>query len=86
MKSVSMNYLKVQVIFFRDHENQYDFLLVDEAHRLQEKSGIHYNIGENQIKEIIHASLASVFFVDENQMVTLKDIGSIANIKYFAKI
>ena len=72
--------------FFRDHENQYDFLLVDEAHRLQEKSGIHYNIGENQIKEIIHASLASVFFVDENQMVTLKDIGSVANIKYFAKI
>ena len=63
--------------FFRDRENQYDFLLVDEAHRLQEKSGIHYNIGENQIKEIIHASKLSVFFIDERQIVTLKDIGTI---------
>ena len=71
--------------FFFDPENKYDFLLVDEAHRLQEKSGIHNNIGENQIKEIIHASRTSVFFVDEQQMITLKDIGTIANIKYYAK-
>ena len=70
--------------FFRDRENQYDFLLVDEAHRLQEKSGIHYNIGENQIKEIIHASKLSVFFIDERQIVTLKDIGTIQNISFFA--
>ena len=60
-------------------------MLVDEAHRLQEKSGIHNNIGENQIKEIIHASRSTVFFVDEQQMITLKDIGTIANIKYYAK-
>ena len=71
--------------FFFDPENKYDFLLVDEAHRLQEKSGIHNNIGENQIKEIIHASRSTVFFVDEQQMITLKDIGTIANIKYYAK-
>ena len=71
--------------FFFDRENKYDFLLVDEAHRLQEKSGIHNNICENQIKEIIHTSKLSVFFVDEQQMITLKDIGTIANIKYFAK-
>lgn len=71
--------------FFFDPENKYDFLLVDEAHRLQEKSGIHNNIGENQIKEIIHASRASIFFVDEQQMITLKDIGTISNIKYYAK-
>ena len=70
--------------FFFDYENKYDFLLVDEAHRLQEKSGIHNNIGENQIKEIIYASKTSVFFIDEKQMVTLKDIGTIANIKHFA--
>ena len=30
-------------------------LLADEAHRLNEKSGMFQNIGENQIKEIIHA-------------------------------
>lgn len=70
--------------FFRDKKNKYDFLLVDEAHRLQEKSGLHSNIGENQIKEIIHASRFSVFFIDEAQAITLKDIGTISNIKKFA--
>lgn len=71
--------------FFRDKLNKYDFLLIDEAHRLQEKSGLHGNIGENQIKEIINASRLSVFFVDEKQIITLKDIGSLANIKLWAK-
>lgn len=31
----------------------------DEAHRLNEKSGMFHNLGENQIKEIIHAALCS---------------------------
>lgn len=70
--------------FFLNKENKYDFLLVDEAQRLQEKSGVHNNVGENQIKEIINAAKLSVFFIDEAQTVTLRDIGSIANIKYFA--
>lgn len=72
--------------FFRDNENKYDFLLIDEAHRLHEKSGIHNNVGENQIKEIIHASKCSVFFIDEKQRITLKDIGSIESIQYYAKM
>lgn len=71
--------------FFRDKTNKYDFLLVDEAHRLQEKSGLHGNIGENQIKEIINASRLSVFFIDEKQIIALKDIGSLINIKMYAK-
>ena len=57
---------------------------MDEAHRLQEKSGVHNNIGENQIKEIINAARLSVFFVDEKQIITIRDIGTINNIKYFA--
>lgn len=65
--------------------NQFDCLLIDEAHRLNEKSGIYSNVGENQIKELINASLVSVFFIDENQKVTLKDIGSIDQIKYWAE-
>ena len=32
---------------------QMDVLVVDEAHRLNEKSGLYSNQGENQIKEII---------------------------------
>lgn len=71
--------------FFKERFNKYDFLLVDEAHRLQEKSGIRNKLGENQIKEIIGASKCSIFFIDEHQAITLKDIGSISNITYFAK-
>ena len=42
------------------------------------------NLGENQIKEIIHASKVSVFFIDEDQIVTTSDVGSIDLIKQFA--
>lgn len=59
-------------------------LLADEAHRLNEKSGMFQNMGENQVKEIIHAAICSVFFIDESQRVTLADIGSIAEIEKWA--
>ena len=61
-------------------------LLVDEAHRLNEKSGMFRNKGENQIKEIIHAAGCSVFFIDESQRVTMEDIGSIDEIRKWAEI
>ena len=64
--------------------NALDTVLVDEAHRLNEKSGVYKNLGENQIKEIIHAAKCSVFFIDEEQRVTLSDIGSIQEIKRWA--
>ena len=66
--------------------NYFDCLIVDEAHRLNAKSGMFQNLGENQIKEIIHASKVSVFFIDENQVVTTSDIGSIDLIKHYAQI
>lgn len=62
----------------------FDALIVDEAHRLNEKSGLFSNLGENQIKEIISASKFSVFFLDENQRVTLHDIGTLEGIKSWA--
>ncbi len=62
-----------------------DTLICDEAHRANEKSGMYSNLGENQIKEMIHASKCSVFFIDESQRVTTKDIGSIAEIEKWAK-
>jgi len=62
-----------------------DALVVDEAHRLNEKSGLYRNLGENQIKEIIQASRFSVFFVDESQRVTIDDIGTVADIRAFAE-
>ena len=66
--------------------NVFDCLIVDEAHRLNEKSGMFKNKGENQIKEIINASKVSVFFIDENQIVTASDIGSVAEIKKWANV
>ncbi|MCB9313000.1 MAG: DUF2075 domain-containing protein [Lewinellaceae bacterium] len=63
----------------------FDALVVDEAHRLNEKSGMYQNMGENQIKEIIHAAACSVFFIDEDQRVTLKDIGSKEEIRRWAR-
>ena len=65
--------------------NMIDTIICDEAHRLNEKSGMFHNLGQNQIKEIINASWCSVFFVDESQRVTLSDIGSVAEIKKWAK-
>ncbi|MBP2243132.1 DUF2075 family protein/predicted ATPase [Cytobacillus eiseniae] len=65
--------------------NEIDVLIVDEAHRLNEKSGMFQNLGENQVKEVIHTSHMSIFFIDENQRVTLKDIGSVELIKRYAK-
>lgn len=64
--------------------NVFDTLIVDEAHRLNERSGLYGNLGENQIKEIINTSRSSVFFIDEDQRVTLDDIGTIKEIKKWA--
>jgi uncharacterized protein len=61
--------------YYKCKPNDFDALIVDEAHRLNEKSGLYGVDGENQIKEIIQAAKCSVFFIDEDQKVTLKDIG-----------
>lgn len=66
-------------------ENAFDVLLVDEAHRLNERSGLYRNMGENQVKEIIRSSRLSVFFIDEDQGVTLDDIGTVDVIRGFAR-
>jgi len=63
----------------------FDALIVDEAHRLNEKSGLFKHLGENQILEIMRASKFSVFFLDEDQRVTLDDIGEKAEIRRWAE-
>lgn len=65
--------------------NIFDTLIVDEAHRLNEKSGLYANLGENQVKELIAAAKCTVFFIDEDQRVTLNDIGSKEAIRGFAE-
>ena len=70
--------------FTEADKNEVNVLVVDEAHRLNAKSGMFQNLGENQIKEIINAANFSIFFIDEDQKVTLKDIGSVDEIKKYA--
>ena len=84
-KSSIDNMFKGSGNFTEAPNNMAGTLIVDEAHRLNEKSGMFHNLGENQIKEIIHASLCSVFFIDEEQRVTMDDIGSIDQIKRWAR-
>lgn len=86
MKKTRINNLfKGSGSFVDEISNRFDALIVDEAHRLNKKSGLFQNLGENQIKEIINASKFSVFFIDESQRVTLKDNGSIDEINKYIK-
>jgi len=85
-KSWVNNLFKGSGSYINSERNQYDALLVDEAHRLNEKSGMFSNLGENQIKEIINAARCSVFFLDENQRVTMKDIGTESEISRWAVV
>lgn len=62
--------------FYDVGANTFDSLIVDEAHRLNAKSGLFSHLGENQVKELINAAKFTVFFVDEDQRITLKDIGT----------
>jgi len=61
----------------------YDVLIVDEAHRLKLRSQYSKG-GTNQIRELIEAARTTVFFIDEAQKVTWKDIGEIDAIRSFA--
>ena len=75
------NLFKTSSAYTAIDEDIFDVLIVDEAHCLTEKSGLFNNYGENQIKEIIHSSKSSIFFIDERQQVHLNDIGTISEIK-----
>lgn len=79
------NFFSGSGAFIDTEPNTFDALIVDEAHRLNEKSGLYGNVGENQIKELIESAKCSIFFIDEDQRVTLSDIGSKQAIRAFAK-
>ena len=68
--------------FWNAPANLLDCIIVDEAHRLKKKSAIFH--GENQVKELINAGRVTVFFIDEDQKITTKDIGSKDEIRKWA--
>ena len=61
--------------FMTAEADSHDVLIVDEAHRLNEKSGLYRNQGEHQVKELMQAARCSIFFVDDDQVVTVDDVG-----------
>lgn len=85
-KSSIDNMFKGSGAYVEAPRNAVGVVLADEAHRLNEKSGLYGNQGINQIHEIIHAARLSVFFIDECQRVTVKDIGSVGEIKRWAAV
>ncbi|MDO4178627.1 MAG: DUF2075 domain-containing protein [Phascolarctobacterium sp.] len=74
---------KASDFFWDKPKNLLDCVIVDEAHRLKKKSQIFH--GENQVKELINAARVSVFFIDEDQQITTKDIGTKDEIRKWAK-
>ncbi|WP_019038355.1 DUF2075 domain-containing protein [Psychroflexus tropicus] len=70
--------------FINAPKNAINTLIVDEAHRLTERTGF-LKRGHNQIIEIIETALSSVFFIDENQRVSVDDYGESYLIEKFAE-
>ena len=70
--------------FINAPANVINTLIIDEAHRLTEKTGF-LKRGDNQVKEILKSSLSSIFFIDENQRVSVDDYGQIHVIEELAK-
>lgn len=79
------NLFKSSGSFINAESNEIDAVIVDEAHRLNKKSGLYGNQGENQIKELINAGKFSIFFIDPHQKVHIKDYGSIEEIEKCAE-
>ncbi|MFC1559057.1 DNA/RNA helicase domain-containing protein [Gemmatimonadota bacterium] len=79
------NLFKSSGAFMDCDRDVFNVLIVDEAHRLNEKSGFYQNQGENQITEIIQAAKLSIFFIDEDQRITFKDIGEVTKIREWAE-
>ncbi|MGL4343193.1 MAG: DNA/RNA helicase domain-containing protein [Metamycoplasmataceae bacterium] len=61
----------------------YDWIIIDEAHRLKNKGTYMYK-GENQIEDMIKASKNTIFFIDEKQIIRKNDIGTNENISKIA--
>lgn len=73
---------KSSVVYAQAQSNEFDMLIADEAHRLSDSNPFGKNT--DQVEDIIKAAKVSIFFVDENQIVSLQDRGSIESISTIA--
>ncbi|HBQ64283.1 MAG TPA: ATP-dependent DNA helicase RecG [Clostridiales bacterium] len=60
--------------------DEFDVLIVDEAHRLKRKGAYMYR-GESQVEDVIRAARVSVFFIDDNQRIRPNDEGTTEKIR-----
>lgn len=79
------NIFKGSSIFFDAQQNEFDVLIVDEAHRLKKKGAFMYK-GSNQVNDVVGAAMTSIFFIDDNQAVRPEDIGSVDEIRKIANL
>ena len=78
------NIFKGSATFYDAEPDEFDVLVVDEAHRLKKKGAFMYQ-GVNQVDDVIKAAKTSIFFIDDNQVVRPEDIGSISELKKSAR-
>jgi len=85
-KKVIKNLFKYPTIFKDSGENEFDCVLIDEAHRIFDyKNGVGLKKGTHMFERIIKGSRVSVFFIDEDQAVTIDDYANIDIIKKTAE-
>jgi DUF2075 family protein len=78
------NIFKGSAGFYNSENEEFDVLVIDEAHRLKKKGAFMYQ-GLNQVDDIVRSSRTAIFFIDDNQMVRPDDIGSVAELKKSAE-
>lgn len=62
--------------------NEIDVLIMDESHRIRERTGYPFkSTGNLQIEDLINATKVAVFFVDDLQVVRPNEIGTVDFIK-----
>ena len=75
----------------RTGENELDILIIDEAHRIGEKSNHRFTPKEYrtdmpQIEQLVRCAKTSIFFIDDKQNIRGAEIGSTKLIKETAKM
>jgi len=70
------NLFKGSASYVETPNNYFNVLVCDEAHRLKNQGHMKKKVeGENQATQIIRSSRLSVFFIDDEQVISNKDIG-----------
>ena len=81
-KTQLKTFFKYPTIFKDTPENGFDCAFFDEAHRLFDfKAGVGLPTGSHILEKAIKGSRVSVFFIDEDQIVTKDDFATIERIR-----